>query len=227
MSWARRFALAGVVGPPLFWIVVAIVTFLEWDFLHRIGWDLVRNPRVAYPSSTALGEFGWLQVLNFSQVGLAIIALALGLWTSTRPRPRIGIVFVFLGGAALLASMFKTDPPLNSLSSVTWHGWIHALAFVLLTFSTLLAMFTLAFGFRKDDRWRVVGYLGIAFAFVFLVALVIGGRAFPSVSGIISIFTLLVLFGWYELLALRLLWLSTERSDESTSMRESATTESR
>jgi hypothetical protein len=206
MSWARRLALAGVVGPPLFWIVVAIVTFLEWDFLHSIGWGLVQNHRVPYPSATALGQFGLLQVLNFGQVGLAIVAIALGLWTSAKPRPRAGIVFVFLGGVALLASMFKTD---LSMAHATWHGWIHALAFVLLVFSTVLGMLTLAFGLRKDDRWRAVGYLGVVFAVVFVVAFVVGGRTLPdSVSGLVSIFTLLILFSWYEVLAIKLLSLA-------------------
>lgn len=199
----RRLAVVAVVGPALFWIVVALLTALEWEFLHGLGWRLVSDNRVAYPSSTALGQFGWVQVLNFGQVGVALTALAIGLWKSVQPRPTVGISFVFIAGVACIASMFKTDPPISSISQVTWHGWIHALAFVVLALSSILGMLTLAWGLRKDARWKVVDYAGIGFLVLFFATL-FGNRFVPSISGLVQIVSLLVLFGWYEVLAVRL-----------------------
>jgi Protein of unknown function (DUF998) len=126
----RRLALFGAVGPVLFVAIAIVMTVLEWDFLHRLGWHLVQDSSVPYPSSTAMGPYGLLQTFNFIQVGLSVMATAVGLWRTVQPRPRVGIGFVFLGAVAMLLAMFTTDGTTNQ--PTTWHGLIHGLAFVLL-----------------------------------------------------------------------------------------------
>jgi Protein of unknown function (DUF998) len=201
----RRLAVFGTVGPPLFVAVVILVTALEWDVLHGMGWDVLRGTRpVVYPSATAMGPYGWLQVLNFLQFGLAVIATAVGLWRTVMPRPRFALGFVFLAGVALVLSVFITDgtngPP------KTWHGTIHAIAFLLLLLSTFFGPLVLAFQVRNNPEWRSVGLISIAVPVVIILTQFV---PYPGPlkqgTGLISDITLLVMFAWFELLALRLL----------------------
>jgi hypothetical protein len=198
----RRLAVAASIGPVLFVAIAIVMTILEWDFLHRLGWHLVQDSTVPYPSSTAMGPYGWLQTLNFIQVGLSVVALAIGMWRTIRPRPRVGIAFVFLGAVAMLLSMFTTDGSTNT--PTTWHGFIHGIAFLLVLFSTLLGAIALALQLRNNAEWRGVARVAIALPIVIIVTFVLSG-AVHQAGGVIGIISLLVIFGWYELLALRLL----------------------
>jgi len=58
----RRLAVAGLVVRLLFAAVVVLVTALEWDLLHDLAWSAspVENPDPPWPSSTALGDCGFL-----------------------------------------------------------------------------------------------------------------------------------------------------------------------
>lgn len=210
----RRLAIFATIGPVLFWVVaLGVVTPLERSFLHSLGWRETGLSPVPYPSATALGAFGWLQILNFGQMGLSLVALAIGLWRSVVPRPRVGITFVFLAGVALLASMFKTDP--TSGTPVTWHGWIHSLAFVLLVVSFAGGVIALAIELRTTDRWRWVGYSGLG---LLALALLPFGRLLPPLP-FIDVAKLVVGFAWFELLAVRLVFLAPpEVSDRQESV---------
>jgi hypothetical protein len=203
----RRLALFGSIGPVLFVVVAIVMTMLEWDFLHRLGWHLVQDSSVPYPSSTAMGPYGRLQTFNFIQVGLSIIATAVGLWRTVQPRPRVGIGFVALAGAAIVLAMFTTDGSTNA--PTTWHGTIHSLAFILKLFATLLASLALAIQLRNNDQWKAVARVSIAVPILIIGTLFLTG-AVRQAGGLLSIVSLLVILGWYELLALRLLILTTK-----------------
>jgi uncharacterized protein DUF998 len=207
----RRLAIFAAIGPVLFWVVaLGVVTPLEWGFLHSIGWRETGPSPIPYPSSTSLGTFGWLQILNFCQFGLSLIALAIGLSQSVVPRPRVGVVFVFLAGVAGLASMFKTD--LTYARPVTWHGWIHALAFVLLIIAFIAGVVAFAAEMRKDRRWRWVGFAGPGLLVLALVVGAASNRLLPPLPYYIP-GPLQIVFAWYELLALRLLLLPPGAAD--------------
>jgi hypothetical protein len=201
----RRLALLGSIGPVVFVAVVIVVTALEWDFLHRLGWHLVQNSQIVYPSATAMGPYGWLQTLNFVQLGLAIIATAAGLWMTVKPRPRVGLAFVFLAGIAIVLAMFTTDG--TGGTPTTWHGYIHGLAFILMLFSTLIGSLVLAFQLRNNPQWRPIAAVSVAVPIVIIATLVLSG-AVKQAGGLLGIVILLVIFAWYELLALRLLALT-------------------
>jgi uncharacterized protein DUF998 len=205
----RRLALFGAVGPVLFVAIAIVMTVLEWDFLHQLGWHLVRDSSVPYPSSTALGPYGLLQTFNFIQVGLSVIATAIGLWRTVQPRPRVGIGFVFLGAVAMLLSMFTTDGTTNQ--PTTWHGLIHGLAFVLLLFSTLLSAVAMAIQLRNNPQWRGVARAAIAVPIAVIVTFVLAGGV-KQAGGLLSIISLLVIIGWYELLALTLLSVTSKQA---------------
>jgi hypothetical protein len=196
--------MVGSISPLVFVAVVIVVTALEWDFLHGIGWHLVQDSQIVYPSATAMGPYGWLQTLNFLQLGLAIIGLAAGLWMTVKPRPRIGLGFVFLAGIAIVLAIFTTDG--TSGTPTTWHGLIHGLAFILMLFSTLLGSLALAFQLRKNPPWRPVAAVSVVVPIAIIATLVLSG-AVKQAGGLLGIVTLLVIIGWYELPAVRLLTL--------------------
>jgi hypothetical protein len=204
----RRLALVGSISPVIFVLVVIVVTALEWDFLHGLGWHLIQNSNIVYPSATAMGPYGWLQTLNFLQLGLAIIALATGLWMTVKPRPRVGLGFVFLAGIAIVLALFTTDGTGGTPTS--WHGTIHGVAFILMLFSTLIGSLVLAFQLRNNPQWRPVAAVSVAVPIAIIGTLVLSG-AVKQAGGLLGIAILLVIFGWYELLALRLLTLTSKQ----------------
>jgi hypothetical protein len=125
-----------------------------------------------------------------------------------RPRPRVGLAFVFLAGTAIVLSMFTTDG--TSAAPTTWHGTIHGLAFILMLFSTLIGSLVLAFQLRNNMQWRPVAILSVAVPIVIIGTLALSG-AIKQAGGIIGIVSLLVIFAWYELLAVRLLGVASKQ----------------
>ncbi|HVS50563.1 MAG TPA: DUF998 domain-containing protein [Candidatus Dormibacteraeota bacterium] len=203
---SRRLALFGSIGPALFVAVVILVTALEWDFLHRIGWHLIQDSPIVYPSATAMGPYGWMQTLNFLQLGLSIIATAAALWMEVRPRPRVTVGLVFVAGIAVVLATFTTDG--TSATPTTWHGYIHGLAFFLMLFSTLIGSLALATQLRDNPQWRPVALVSVPVPVVIVAVLVLSG-AVKQAGGLLGIVSLLVIFGWHELLAVRLLTLTS------------------
>ncbi len=53
---ARKLApLAGVAAGPLFLATVALLTWGELGYMHRLGWRYTKNNNVPWPSGLALG----------------------------------------------------------------------------------------------------------------------------------------------------------------------------
>ena len=111
----RSAALAGIIGPPLFIGLVVLITLLEWDFLQGIGWRLLENTSVPYPSALSLGAYGWLQVINFALFGLLCIHFTLGLHGAIHARKgaRVSTALLLLAGGASLLCAFVTEPDVN------------------------------------------------------------------------------------------------------------------
>ena len=199
----RRLVLAGLVGPPLFAVVVVVVTALEWDFLHRVGWTagLFDNPDPPWPSSTALGRYGFLQILNFILLGVSILALAAALFRLLNVRRKIGPSLLVVLGASLLASAFRADYGMvGGGGPNTWNGTAHAAAFTFLIPATFLSMLALAVQFRRDERWRSLSLYSLLAAAVALASIVVslagGGNLFFYIF-------LATLLAWLSLVAAR------------------------
>jgi hypothetical protein len=144
-----RFAL---VMAPTFGIIVAILTALEWDFLHDHGWGLVhaKSSSIAWPSGTADGRFGWVQVANFALLGLAVLGLAVALRRSVAARARLAPLLLGAMGLALLACMPKTD---EGDSPQTWHGYVHAIASLTLFALSIVTVPLVWRWLRRDPAW--------------------------------------------------------------------------
>jgi Protein of unknown function (DUF998) len=199
----RRLALGGLIGPPVFAVVVVIVTAIEWDFLHRIGWSagLFDNPDPPWPSSTALGDYGFLQILNFVQLGASVLALAVALRRLLDVRRRIGPNLLFVLGVAFVASAIRADYGMvGGGGPDTWNGTVHAAAFTVLVPASFLSMLVLAAQFRRDERWRSLSAYSLVAGVVALASIVAslagGGNLFFYIF-------LAAVLGWLGLVAAR------------------------
>jgi hypothetical protein len=198
----RQLARLAVAGPIVFVIVVAILTALELDFLRGLGWEPIGASDVQWPSSTALGAYGWAQIVNFLLLGTAILALTAGLWRVLRPAPpRVGLVALAVVGVAILLSAFPTDG--SSTTFTTTHGAIHFFAFFTFVLAAVISQIALGLSLRRRQGWRAGGNYSLL-AVVLTLFFLIGSFAIPRAANLLASVALLINLAWVELLALRL-----------------------
>jgi hypothetical protein len=194
-------AMAGMMGPALFAILLFALSALEYDFMLGIGWRPVANPRDAWPSGLALGPYGFAQVVNFVVSGLLLAFFALGLHlgsTNGRGSP-FGPAFLLVAGTAMALMGFETDP-IGRVESRSLHGLIHDAAFVTFVLCFLTALFSLWRRFEADSRWRGHARYTLATGILAVLALLLPGVAYYAF--------IVVLLAWIEATAIRLWRLS-------------------
>ena len=100
---------------------------------------------------------------------------------------------------ALILAAFRVDAPmLKGGNPDTWHGWVHAIAFLLIIATSVLAPLTMALAVRGDRSWRPIGVVSLAASALFVVFLIL---PWGNASFLMAIVTL---FGWIAALAARL-----------------------
>ncbi len=195
-----RLSTAAMAGPVVFALLLVTVTALEWDFLRDRGWRLFDHGDVTWPSATALGPYGHLQVANFVVLGLAMLALAVALRRTTPGHRAVGPWLVALMGVGLLLCAFRIDraSAFGGGAPETWNGVAHLLGFVVLLASALGALLVCGLGLRRDPRWRDRARLSLGAVAAFLVTLV----GVSAVNAGVGFYLLLVvLLGWTFLMA--------------------------
>ncbi len=204
----RTLRLAGTLGMavlPVFAVVVVLLTWLEWDFLHGIGWTVLHEHSVNYPSSLARGDFGVVQALNFLMVGVFTVIFGQGLRTQFVHRWSGAVAVLGFGtvGLAGVLSAFSTDLPDEAM---TWHGLAHGIGFLLLLLGTAVTFIASGLALRGAPGWKgywVYSLLNYPLAIAVAVAL----SAFGQVSfyGLVAL-----LLAWYGVMGMRL----RQRADE-------------
>jgi Protein of unknown function (DUF998) len=155
-SMTRVLLLCGAVAGPLF-----VFTVLVQDYT-RYGFD----PRVHLLSLLSLGDWGWIQVLNFVGSGVLNVLYAIGLRRRLHPgrSDTAAPVFIAAYGIGLVAvGIFTTDPahgfPPGAAvpTQPSWHGAIHALGglFVFLTLAAALIAFARLFQAQSERGWAL------------------------------------------------------------------------
>lgn len=185
-------SLTGMIGPPLFALIVAGLTILEADFMHSIGWEPFGNV-LDWPSGLALGPYGWLMTVTFPIAGVALIFFAYGLRLALDEK--LSTTLMMLAGFAMMGLVFTTDPTIRS-TSATWHGILHDAFFVLLGLTLMPSMLLLGFAFRRDVRWRNLSVYTWVTAVLAVPTFWLKGLAF-------YVFLLAILV-WSEIVAVRL-----------------------
>ena len=201
-SLTRLLLLCGAIAGPLF-----IFVLLVQDYT-RPGFD----PRLDLLSLLSLGDWGWVQIVNFILVGFLNLLYAVGLWRRLHPG-RGGTWGPILIGAyglgLILVGIFRTDPAngfppgVPAATQPSWHGAIHALGalFVFLLLAAALLVFVRLFLAWKERWWAVYC---LASAVLFLLIFFTG---FTNAAFMARTLRLAVLIGWMaaSLVAIKLL----------------------
>ena len=197
----RAGAIAGLVAGPFFLVSVGLNSWASVGYLHRLGWEFVDGEQVPWPSSLARGPYGWAQIATFVVTGLLIVILAVAVRDELPHRRASGFAVALLAllGVALILAGFRVDVPMLSGGNPdTWHGWIHAIAFLLIIATGVLAPLTMALAVRGDPSWRPIGVVSLTASALFVVFLIL---PWGNASFLMAIVTL---FGWMAALAARL-----------------------
>ena len=194
-------AIAGIVGPFLFVLIVIVQSVLHPDYGQL---ELPISALAAWPG-------GWLQSANFFVFGILTIAFAIGLHLGVRPSRAgaLGPALLVLSGVALLIG-----------ATFPWRevggGFVvpagHRLGAILTFLGTGSGLIVVSRRMAADPRWRGVATYalasGIAIVVLFVAtsALVIPpGAPLYSWAGLVQRVTLAVWFPCTVVLALRLL----------------------
>jgi hypothetical protein len=198
----RRAGLfAGILAGPLFLVSVGLNTWASLGYLHQLGWKFVGGEQEPWPSSLARGPYGWAQVATFVVTGLLIVVFAIAVREQLPHRRASSFAVALLGllGVALILAAFRVDTPmLTGGNPATWHGWVHAIAFLLIIATGVLAPLTLALAVRSDSSWRPIGVVSVAACALFVVFLFL---PWGNASFLIAIVTV---FAWIASVAVRL-----------------------
>jgi hypothetical membrane protein len=201
-SLTRTLLLCGAVAGPLFILTVLIQDYARPDF----------NPRLQLLSLLSLGEWGWVQIVNFVLAGVLNLLYAVGLWRRLHPGPAgtAGPLLIGAYGLGLVAvGVFTTDPSQGFPPGViaptqpSWHGFIHALGglFVFVVLTAALAVFARFFLARKERGWA---FYCLASA-VLILLFFFGGVNNPALMA--RFLRLATLIGWMaaSVIAIKLL----------------------
>jgi predicted membrane channel-forming protein YqfA (hemolysin III family) len=197
----RAGVLAGLLAGPFFLVSVGLNTWASIDYLHQLGWEFVGGEQVPWPSSLARGPYGWAQVATFVITGLLIVVLAIAVRDRLPQRRASSFAFILLAllGVALLLAAFRVDVPMLSGGDPnTWNGWVHAIAFLLIIATGVLAPLTVALAVGGDAGWRPIAVVSLAASALFIVFL---SLPWGNATFLLAIVTL---FGWIAALAARL-----------------------
>lgn len=146
----KRAALAGIIGPAVFALIVTALTFAESNFMRSIGWNPFGNV-LDWPSGLAMGPYGWLMTINFFFCGAMMAFFAYGLKLALQEK--IATTFLMLAGVAMMGLVFTTDPTIRSYPK-TWHGILHDSFFAILGVMLMLGMLLLGRAFQQHEHWK-------------------------------------------------------------------------
>ena len=147
IKWA---AVAGIIAPILFAVVVTGLTIAQADFMGTLGWHPL-GPVIDWPSGLALGPYGWLMTVTFFLCGAMMAFFAYGLKLALHEE--LATSLLMIAGFAMMALIFTTDPTLTTVTK-TWHGVLHDSFFAVLGLTLMPGMLLLAGAVRRHEQWK-------------------------------------------------------------------------
>jgi len=152
MTTTDRLLHCGVLAGP-----VSLALYAA-QALTRDGYDPAHHPM----SLLALGEGGWVQILDFVLTGALYLACAAGLRRALRDGPgRVWAprLIAAFGAGMIIAGVFTTDPGAGfpagapaGAPELSWHGILHEIGFVVANLAVLAACPVFARRFRAQGR---------------------------------------------------------------------------
>ncbi len=196
----RRLLGCGLVAGPLFVAAWAVQAFA------RDGFDPTRHPA----SLLALGDLGWIQIVNFVITGALLVACAAGLRRVLHPG-KAGtwgpILIGALGTGLILAGIFTADPGAGfpegapaGAPQLSWHGALHEVGHIVALASWTAACFVIRRRFAADGARFLSRACVVSVIAVFVIA------SWPDLTSlpIRLVVATAVQFGLVALIAVRL-----------------------
>lgn len=184
---------------PVFALTVVVLTWLEWGFLHELGWDVRNSGGVNFPSGLARGDYGVLQSLNFALLGACGMVFLLGLRTQFAHRRPARVATVALGAFAL-AGLFNALPTDLPGEPGSWQGTLHGIGFMLTMLGCLVGFVAAGLALRGVHGWR--GYAAYSVATTPLALL--AGFGLSSFDQYAFYVMLTVMLGWFGVMGFRM-----------------------
>jgi hypothetical protein len=185
-------ALAGIIGPILFALVLTGLTIVQVDFMRSLGWNPT-GPVIDWPSGLALGPYGWIMTVTFFVCGVLMAFFAYGLKLALNDK--LATTLLMIAGLAMMGLIFTTDPTLTTVRK-SWHGLLHDSFFALLGLTLMLGMLLLGRVFLQNEQWKNLAL----YTWITLVLIV------PTfwLKGVFFYVFLLAILTWSVVVALRL-----------------------
>jgi hypothetical membrane protein len=156
----RRLALAGIVGPVVWWLLIIVNGAITPGYSHVSNF------------MSTLGAVGApyavVQQLNFAVLGGSILALMLGIhyWFGDGRRPRAGTILLGVFGVGIiLAGVFPEHPTAQESMTNVLHGITGIIGFL----AGIIAVGLVSRRIGADDRWPSYRYEAIATVVIVLV----------------------------------------------------------
>jgi hypothetical protein len=200
----RRAGLAGMLMYPIFALTVVVLTWLEWEFLHGLGWTVRESGEVNYPSSLARGDYGIVQVLNFVLLGALGLVFLLGLRTQF-VRRRSGMVATVALGVFALAGLLNAMPTDLPGEPQSWHGVLHGIGFLMTMLGALVGFVAVGLALRGAGEWD--GYTTYSILTTPLAVVIGFGLAFLGQYSFYLMLTIMLI--WFGVIGFRMWRLST------------------
>lgn len=198
----ERAALAGILGPLLFAVVVTSLTIVQDDFMRSLGWNPL-GPVIDWPSGLAMGPYGWIMTVTFFVCGALMAFFAYGLKLALQDK--LATTLMMAAGFAMMGLIFTSQPTIGR-GPYNWHGFLHDAFFAVLGFALMPGMLLLGRVFQQSKRWK-----NLALYTWGTLALVI-----PTfwLKGVAFYVFLLAILTWSEVVAFRLK--ATQSKDRTT-----------
>src|SRR5829696_6605534 len=177
--WSARLALVGLIGTVFFIVALTAMHFLRPDDIVRYGTNI---------GFYSVGPYGSIFVAAFVALGLAGLALALGLRRAVAPSRslRAGSVLIGLFGIGwIVGGIFRDAPDVASLEPILQEKispastMVHGLGAFGGLFLLMAGMLILSRAFKRDERWHSFWIpsliLGLATLALFVMAFFIEG----------------------------------------------------
>jgi uncharacterized protein DUF998 len=197
----RLSGYCGLAMPLVFFPVVILLSWAEYDFMRGIGWSPLGEHSVNFPSSLARGEYGYVQILNFALAGMLSLAFVVGLRTQFSHRLSGWVATLALGafGLAGLLNAFPTSLP-GEPGGIA--NTLHTIGFIATMLGALIGIAAAGLALRGAPSWRGWWIYSVltppAVLVCFINPLGLPGDS-PFYVGLV------LMFGWFGAMGARLL----------------------
>ena len=170
---------------------LVFVSIFLLEGIVRAGYNPLRHPI----SSLSIGEWGWMQQLNFMITGSLVIAFAIGLGSALRNQkggkwtPRlVGMVGAGLIGAGIFSTDpvygYPTDQPMV-LAQFSTHGHLHDFFSIFVFICLPIACFKMRRYFASVNKpgWALYS---VVTAIAMLAFFILAGAGFKQTPGVLE-----------------------------------------